>query len=451
MRGIHSTAPTRATLSPRAMAAVALAVVTAAVVANHGFNLVMAARGFGHPWSTFLMAPSDRYADTFKMALSYPGAPLHPAVTDWGLGDLYARYTAEVRHAEGTIATHFHMPPVETLYAVLLRAGMSRVDPALLFLAIFGGGLMLLYAAVIRAAPRGAEAAAWGALALVCYPTLFLLDRGHVFALVGGVGLIWGTVDPLVRGRVSRWALVGMALALNMRPNAAIIPLAMWLVGRGWRTRDMVALGLVGAVMLVGALVAAHALYPAYDLARWRLGLDQYQKLYFANTIGVIYGSALYGALRVFSPPNMMVTALPMLVGGLVWGFAVIGGWRKSLRDAELIFLFATAYCLTGAVFNDYHLLIFIAPMLLLAHDGGVRDGRGWAIFAACLFVLAPKNYAFVPQEPIPWSWQVVANPLALLVASVVVLTLSRRAQGSDGKAIVSLRAEPAQRGRPAA
>ena len=53
-------------------------IVLGLVLANLLFNAAASAFGAGYPYTSFLSLPGDRFADFFKLAFSYPGAPIHP-------------------------------------------------------------------------------------------------------------------------------------------------------------------------------------------------------------------------------------------------------------------------------------------------------------------------------------------------------------------------------------
>src|SRR6476646_2529487 len=136
-------------------------VVLGLVFANLLFNLGASSLGAGYPYTSFLSLPTDRFADFFKLAFSYPGAAIHPAASSWGVNDLLAHHMAEVKLYEGTNVNHFHEPPVPTLLAVGARWLMTIVDPVLLFLGLLATSFAALFATVLRVSPAGRIGAAF--------------------------------------------------------------------------------------------------------------------------------------------------------------------------------------------------------------------------------------------------------------------------------------------------
>ncbi len=414
------------------VARTALFIVVGAVMANLLFNVLATMLGAGFPYSTFVFTPDDRYGDFFKLTFSYPGAPVHPSPAHWGMGDLFAAFEAQKVAAAGTPHNHFHLPPLATLLALLWRLVMQWVDPVLLFLGLLSAGLAALFYTVVHLAPSGRSAPAFGTIAILCYPALLLVDRGHFFSLITGTLLIAATLRVLRDDKADFWSILMFAIALNFRPNAGIIPLALFLCRRALGVRDMLVLcatvfGLFGA-----SLVAAHQLYPAYDLAAFRAGLRDYAGLYIVNDFGQAYGSSLFGGLRAVFGYGPLTYSLPIFVAAALFAATIIGSWRGLLRVPEVLYLVLATYALGSQAFADYHLLVFIIPLMLVARERANGDWSDWAILIACSFVLAPKNYIFHPSTgTIPWSWQIVANPIILLAASIFVLARAWRRQSS--------------------
>src|SRR5438270_4647864 len=202
------------------------------VLANLLFNAV--ANGFhaGYPYSSFLAQPNDRFADFFKLAFSYPGAPIHPAASFWRVNDLLMHHMAEVKLYEGTNVNHFHEPPVATLLALGARRLMSLVDPMLLFLGLLAAAFAVLFATVLRVSPAGRPGAAFATATILSYPALLAIDRGHFFSLICASLMVAATFRTL-RGKADGWTILMFAVAVNLRPNMGIVPFGLFLGRQG--------------------------------------------------------------------------------------------------------------------------------------------------------------------------------------------------------------------------
>jgi hypothetical protein len=409
------------------VAQTALVIVLGLALGNLLFNAIASAAGAGYPYTSFLFRPLDRFGDFFKLTFSYPGAPSHPAASYWGMDDLLARHSADVKRFEGTDVNHFHVPPIPTLLALAARRLMSLVDPVLLFLGFVTAALTALFSTVLRASPAGRTGVAFATVALLGYPTLLAIDRGHFFSLICAILMIGATLRTLRDGPSDGWAILMFAVALNIRPNAGVIPLALFLGRAGLSFRSAMLVGAASLGLFVGGLALAHQVYPAYTFDSFLAGLRDYGKDYAGGDIGYPNGSSLYGMLRAPFGYGAWMLAPPFFVGGLLLAAAILEARQGVLRPAECLFVTLCAYVLGSHVFADYHLLVFIIPLVLVAREKGPLDRSGWAIALASGLMLAPKNFIFVVHDNIAWSWQVIANPVILLLASGAVLVTARR------------------------
>jgi hypothetical protein len=413
------------------VAQTALAIVLGLAFANLLFNAIATAAGAGYPYSSFLFRPLDRFGDFFKLVFSYPGEPLHLAASYWGVDDLLARHLADVKRFEGTDVNHFHVPPIPTLFALAARKLMTFVDPVVLFLGFIAAALAALFATVLRASPGGRTGVAFATVALLGYPTLLAIDRGHFFSLICAMLMIAATLRTARDGRSDGWAILMFAVALNIRPNAGVIPLALFLGRWGLSFRGVALLGLVSLGLFAGGLALAHHVYPAYSLDSFLTGLRDYGKGYAGGDIGYPNGSSLYGMLRAPFGYGAWMLAPPFFVGGLLLAAAILESRQGVLRPAECLLVTLCAYTLGSHVFADYHLLVFIIPLVLVARQQSPLDRSSWAMTIGSSLMLAPKNFAFEVHDNIAWSWQVIANPLILLLASAAVLVAARRRAAS--------------------
>ena len=413
----------------------ALVIVLGCVIANLLFNAIATAAGGGYPYTSFLFRPLDRFGDFFKMAFSYPGAPLRPAANYWGVDDLLSRHLADIKRFEGTSMNHFHMPPVSTLLGLAARWPMGWIDPVLLFLGFLAVGLAALFTTVLRLAPAGVAGAHLATVSLLSYPALLVVDRGHFFSLICACLLIAATLRTLRDRRADGWSILMFAIAVNIRPNAGIIPFALFLGGWGVSFRNAVALGVATVAVFAGALAIVHQLYAPYSFDSFLGGLHDYERANIGGAIGVENGSSLYGMLRAPFGLSPWMLAAPILVGGMLLVSAIVESRQQRLLASEAMFLVLCAYVMGTHVFADYHLLVFIIPLILVAREEDPMDRSAWAIVLASCLMLAPKNLLFVIRGNEFWSWQVIANPLILFAASARVLQQAWRRRGFSGPA----------------
>ena len=417
-------------------AMLALACVVGALAANLIFNLAAARAGLHHPYSSFLFLPQDRFADFFKLSFSYPGAPMHPVSSSWGLDPLLNSFRDFVEHNDLKFLNHFHVPPLPTMLALSWRATMTVVDPVLLYYLWAVGGLVTLGLIAYSVTDQKVAAIALAALAVVNYPIAFMLDRGHIFSLVCGIVLSAALLRKEKPAPADWLSILLFAIAFNFRPNAAIFPVGLWLCNRGWSTLDLVKFGTAAVAVFAAAFLIDHAVYPAYTPQSWMQGMNDYAVAYLGYNFGLAYGSSLYGALKATFGYSAVTYWLPPIITAVTVILLAVSCRRTRMPQSHVAFVLASLYCIGAQVFADYHLMVFVVPLALLVREGGIRRAADWAVFTGSCFVLSPKNYLFHQYEPnaTPWSWQILMNPVVLLVASAVVvgLALTRSERRSD-------------------
>ena len=212
------------------------------------------------------------------------------------------------------------------------------------------------------------------------------------------------------------------AVAVNLRPNMGIIPFALFLGRQGLSFKGAVLLGLASVLVFAGTMIGIHQVYSAYSLDSFLKGLLQYGMAYAGGDNGYSNGSSVYGMLRAPFGYAWWMPFVPFIFMALLLAPAILESRERRLRQSECLFLILSAYVFGSHVFADYHLLIFIIPLILVVGEEGRMDLSAWTIVLASSLMLAPKNFIFGFHGDTAWSWQVVANPLTLLAASGLVL-----------------------------
>ena len=219
-----------------------------------------------------------------------------------------------------------------------------------------------------------------------------------------------------------------------MRPNAMVflaLPLLWWSLRQTfvWAIAALV----MAAVIFAGALAFAHRLYPDYTFARFIKAVLLYARAYSLGDAGLAYGSSLLGGLKsvnVLLGPVVRTAWIEL--ASSVLALAALGGWLllalfRRLGELCGLFCFLAIYALFSGVFGDYHLIVFIAIVMILVRNGSnpLADVRSndFIIAVAAILVLAPKNYLFFRGL----SAQILINPLILAVAALVTAIRSAR------------------------
>jgi hypothetical protein len=175
--------------------------------------------------------------------------------------------------------------------------------------------------------------------------------------------------------------------------------------------------GLSSVGLFLVCLALDGAIYPAYNLKSLLAGLALYNKGFALGLYGTLYGSSLWGAVRHFVPVTAGNQTACILIGLLplipVWV------WRDRMSYSARCFLAIVACTLSTPVLADYHLLIFVVPLLLLKRE----DPAFWPILLSCCWLLIPKLYE---REEV-LSLQTYWNPGAIVVAVVMVMLAQLR------------------------
>lgn len=420
--------------------------------------------------------PDDRFADLLKIGFSYPqfrpGIKLETFLS-WPR-DIQAYFIQPgYRGVEGLDMrgneTHFHQPPLTTLYLMSSAAFVVLTQSIWLDLSLF----YLLYLATSQWAiwvgvPRERRTVKLILVtllfAVVSSPALFILCRGNFNAGFTSLMITAFLLCLFVRARASLPALLSLAIAVNLRPNAIIFVLVLPLVlGLKQSIKPLIKFAAITLSILICSYLAVHRIYPDYTVEHFLIGLALYKKIYVTGGLADGANNSLLGLIKnytrmsttlnplllllvlictllslvflVVQRPSKWVLAAPLSLPFLYALFllythkspdvfavnsvasailAVIvcaGLWRSTDRLLIAPFIFTAMYCLLCPVFADYHLLVFVAPMLI-AYLGEYEPVRNRLLFCAIglfsVVLLSPKNYVYVNGL----SMQTVINPL---------------------------------------
>jgi hypothetical protein len=403
---------------------------------------------FGLGYHSFLHGPDDRFADLVKAALSFKtvtgGLENQPSFSSWP--DLYKNYYLHNPYAgrEGLASgklTHFHGPPFcelpEMLCALLIvRTGSPQFALWLFFAIYLSGVYWLTYHAVRREErTKAAKLAIWF-VCLLGYPSLLIFTRGHYIAGFTALLIAYALISLFGYTDGGTAACLALAAAVNLRPNALIFVLA-FPVALGIRrsVKPCVRFFAMALGLACVSYFLVHWLYPDYTISAFRQGVRIYNRLYMIGPLGDQFNSSLFVLLKKLNNASRLLSGAAVLdTSGIVIVFgisaiiivlvALWGLWRSSCRRLIAPFVLTSLYCLLSPVFGDYHLLVFLAPLVLLSFH--VKDWAGHyravsTIALASVLILSPKNY-FLRG----WSLQIILNPLILCLSLLYLATLLR-------------------------
>jgi hypothetical protein len=434
---------------------------------------------FGWGPKTYLVGPQDRFADLIKASLSYrsvtEGVDRTEQFKHWRpvYQQYYQRpdYGGVASLAAGGL-THFHHPPFSTLLFLLCGLFIVRTaNPALALYLFFFIYLLeaccIVWIGIPRARRTRELTLSILVFCLASYPALLTFGRAnYINAGLTTLPIALFLVATFAREKAGLMSLLALAVAVNIHPNA-IIFLAALPLAFGIRRAITPALQFVGisTTILIASYLAAHKLYPDYTFERFRQGLAVYGKLCIEQGAGVKGGSSLFGLVFVlhralgFGANSPVEIRTSFILATLMIAATCAAYWfayhaaRKRGRGDEFYplpgrksveveikpasagnawsrplapFFLVSFYCILSPIFADYHLLVFLAPLVLAClqepEQAGNRSRMMTLIALASAFMLSPKNY---------WFIQILLNPLflcgALLSLSMGLILGSRQ------------------------
>lgn len=346
---------------------------------------------------------ADRAADFLKVALALPG-PL-PASGSPGF-DRLVNFYATSRDYRGELGVLHHMP-LSIMGFLTARYLFAIINPVILFLTLTAAFLTALCLVVRRYTGN----VVWALVVMCSFPILYLVDRGNLNSALTGLCII----TALLRRKPDWIAVILLALALNARPNALFCALPLVLID--WRFAAR--LCLVGLAIMLVSFTVSHAIDPGYTVASSRANLAVYVDWYVTNGRGILHGSSLYGALYALGYPHRYF--LPGLIGlGLLLP-ATLLHLRQRLDYSSFVFVCCAVTAMTTAVFADYHLVIFLVPLIL---------SRDPTTFVASLLLLAPVPFGMNDHDTL----RVVLNPAIMVAATVGIIARSLLVAPHDRK-----------------
>lgn len=409
---------------------------------NSIFNSISVALGAEFPRNTFLYISTDLFADFFKWIFSYPHSfPLKIDESSILLNSYINQnpYNGISGLANGTL-THFHSPPLSTTISLAYLNLMNFIDPRMLYLASILIMFVTVYFFFKKYVVCKTDKSLLFLSFLLSYPTLFFITRGNIFAGIVALSLIAYLV-LLHRKEHFYIAILLLAIAVNLRPNAIIFIFALLIADRS-KIIGLICFICLSTLIFFSSLSISNILYPEYTFRHFLDGLKTYHSIYVIGNGGVAYGSSLFGAFKMMFGYVRYLEPIISLIGISVVLYASYRLIKNYLSDTAYIFILCAIYALCSSVFADYHLMVFFAPIIFLYLDnnktpyqptGFLARRKFEVIFFSCIFQLIPKNYYFLNEI----SFQVILNPLVLVfaVASLLVkfnyLTLYRKSSHS--------------------
>jgi hypothetical protein len=340
---------------------------------------------FGH-LSTGLTGPgNDIFADSIKQGLAELPitSSLFGSVRVAAWPELFQNYLYHNPYINHHLAPNLNISVyAQTPLAELQLQAIAKVivlfNPYIALLILTGIYILLLLLVKtvweIEVGKNHADSWTLFAIALCCYPSALVLIRGNFHAGYATVGTIL-----YVLTRYSsrfRWlGALGLAIAINLRPNIAVFALLEFACNQGAFKalgQDII-LGLWAMAILGISLLLAHSIDPNYSLGAFFQAYHDFTVSYVYNDWGLQGNVSLYGGVRAFwhmlgIAPSYNPIAADIIAGiGYVFVVCFVLGAMKAkwslIEGAFLVCAFCTMFT---PVYNPYHMQKFLIPVFVL-------------------------------------------------------------------------------------
>lgn len=399
---------------------------------NSIFNSLAVAFGYSFPATSFLFPSDDLFADFFKTNFAIASS-IGIYLDSSGLPNLIQDYLSSNAYLKKDGISFFHLPPLTMLISIGIVFLMNTVGPLPSFLLLLFLLIFVIYVALLICRFSFKNSIIWALIFLVSYPILFLITRGNLLSGLATFLIFLALILFFAKKNLLILLLLA-ALAINIRPNLVVLLAPIFIGGYRFRFKYIFIFSLFSVVVFFGSLQFSHSLLPEYTYSKFTWGLNVYHQLFVAGGAGVNYGSSLYGALRMLFGYSYFIELYSFLICLALSLYATLLFFLEKLNLMTYIFVLCAICCLVTPIFADYHLTIFFLPLLFLEISNlkkvyslrfSCSKKEANYITFACTALIVPKNYAFYGGEI---SWQVVLNPLILLViVSLLLLPALRR------------------------
>jgi len=405
---------------------------------NAIYNSCAIALGATENYSTFLMLPVDLFGDYFKAIFSF-ASPNNFDFNISGFGylsNILQDYISNnpYRHIEKNsgLPINLNGMPLSTMLALFNLYLMKWINPVYLFIS-FLFLIFLLYGGFCFYVVKNKLDCIYLFISiLISYPMLFMIVRGHWISALTTLAILFFLAS--INFKKLNTGLFFLALACSFRPNCVIFFFFLFIFGQkpllAQITKIFIKFLVFFLLIFWASLYINHIIYPLYTFKNFITGVKIYHAIYAAGGSGIYFGSSLLGAIKMFVPYEWIIEKAIFWTSAFVLVFSTRQYLLLKIEKSSFLFIICSIYCLCTSVFADYYLGIFIAPIVFLYLErqsfSNVKVDR-YITFICCILLLGPKNYFYIDNH----SFQVVLNPLILLLGTIFILANSLKRPSS--------------------
>ncbi|MDH6154049.1 hypothetical protein M2124_000305 [Polynucleobacter sphagniphilus] len=394
---------------------------------NSTYNSFAVAMGFQFPYTTFLHNSNDLFGDYFKVIFSYPGADRAVISEGSFLRNYQLHPYGNLTALNQGLVSNIGLTPLSTIISIGTMNVANFFNPMYVYV-INIILLLLIMNLFIRENIKSIYIVLLINIAFILsYPVLFAIDRGNILSIINSI-LIIIFFNKFYTNKI-KVSLIFLAIAVNIRPNALILLLVLLLLDDDFKAKaKYLILFLTVALVIAGvSYIFSNILYPDYTFSNFISALKIYRRDYLIGNWGLGYGSSLFGALKFIFGWHSLLEIIAYIISclGIIFLFYIDS--KKKLESYTHAYIVLSIYILSSSVIADYHLAVFFSPILLMLINktdevSGVIE---WIIIVGSALILGPKNYFFISEV----SYQVLLNPLILLISMALIFALKFRNQ----------------------
>lgn len=391
----------------------------------------------GEP-STFLFI-GDSFADTIKLALSYPFANdfIYKYFDDFPnfvkRYALYNDYSGIHGIDNDKLLTHFHITPLSTLYYFCFVKIASILGVINAYLFTFTLILFSFTYLIFRIAHFKSAYIIILLIMIICfsYPLIFSFQRGNITALIVGL-LLSLTITASVKGNLFYTSILIFGIIVNIRPNAVIfLPLIFFFENRNLVARILVCFLALLATALFGALFLflANFVYPDYSIHVFLKGYEKYQNFYVFSAENPSFAVSLLSLAKWVAVVGRLSFNISLFINAIyvftifIMFFLCLLRLLKKIQQIEFLSGVAAIYVLYTPVFADYHLIVFfgiiVAGIFVLSENTNDTFGKRCIMVALYFGILMLLPFNLLKVDGV-----FIANHIKTLFAIVYIFWL---------------------------
>jgi hypothetical protein len=362
-----------------------------------GINAIYLSIAHAFEWAapTSYLPVGDLFADFIKVVVSYPGHENLEINNNIGLEKLFKEFIANnpyggITNLTTNSFTHFHLPPLTTLLSLVSLELMHYFPPQTIFYFLIFIILFTAYIVLGRISDTRIQEFSWLACFVASYPFLFMLQRGNLFSAATTLCIIFFIISA-IKNKLLGLGIIMFSIAINIRPNAIVFFPILLLAGNKYLARNIIITLTYTIFIFILSNIISTVIYNDYSITNFFKALGIYHKIYVVDGGGTLYNSSIYLILKLILHNSRTAEFIGLLIALLVSGVITFRAYYHKVNVATFIFFLCSAYAYISPVFADYHLLIFIMPIIAIKMCGENKNTR--PIYYSCIFLLSPKNY----------------------------------------------------------